>query len=492
MTDVPAAAEAVSRDVIRRLERQARALDPGATRRRRLRAIVGGFIERFLRSLRSAKGFDRAAGSGAGLLELPIAEHGAPLTDVLRVFERDVVRPGAATAAGTHLAYIPGGGLYHSALADYLAAATNKYAGVFLAAPGAVRMENLLVRWAADLVGYPTGAGGHTASGGSIANLTAIATARDARGVTGGEVARSVVYLTDQAHHSIAKGLHLAGLGEAPVRHVALDERYRMRPEALAACIAADRERGLRPWLIVATAGTTDTGAVDPLEAIATIAERERCWLHVDAAYGGFFLLTDHDRRLFRGIERSDSVVLDPHKCLFLPYGSGMVLVREVRHLLDTHAHTGQYMQDTLEGAEEIAPADVSPELTRPFRALRMWLPLVTLGVRPFRAALEEKLLLARHFHARVAELGFEVGPEPELSVAIYRRVPPGATPEEADAINRRLIRAVLDDGRVFLSSTTLNGRVWLRLAAVTHRTHLREIELALRVLGELVQRLPG
>lgn len=471
-------------DQIRRLARQARVLDPGASQRRTLRHAVSATVERFLRRLRTMKGYD--AGDGAGLLALPIGERGVPLSRALEVLECEVLRPGAATASGFHMAYIPGGGLYHGALGDYIGAATNKYSGVLFPAPGAVRMENQLVRWAADLVGYPDGAGGHTASGGSIANLTAIATARDAHGITSAQVPRAVVYVTGQAHHSIAKALHLTGLAEAPVRRIAMDARHRMRPDALSAAIAADRATGLLPWLVVASAGTTDTGAVDPLDAIATTCADAGCWLHVDAAYGGFFLLTATGRALFRGIERSDSVVLDPHKCLFLPYGSGMVLVRDAARLRQTHTHTGSYMQDT-HGTGEASPADLSPELSRPFRALRMWLPLVTLGVAPFRAALEEKLLLARHFHQRIAERGFEVGPVPELSVVIYRWVPPGASAEEANDFNRRLIKATLADGRVFLSSTTLEGVVWLRLAVVTHRTHLREVELAIRVLTELV-----
>lgn len=480
----------MSMERIRQLERQARALDPGATRRRTLRHAVTAFAERFLRRRKTMMGYDLTAGTGAGLRDWPIREDGVPLAEALAVFDREVVRPGAATASGFHMAYIPGGGLYHSALADFLASVTNKYSAIFLSGPGAVRMENQLIRWVADLVGFPATAGGSTVSGGSVANLTAIATARDAHGVSSRTVARSVVYLTTQAHHSLAKGLHLAGLSEAPVRQIPLDDRFRMRADALAEAIAADRAAGLAPWLILANAGTTDTGAVDPLDAIATVAEREGCWLHVDAAYGGFFLLTEQGRRLFTGIERAHSVVLDPHKCLFLPYGSGVVLVRDAQRLVATHAHTGSYMQDTRASQEELAPTDLSPELTRPFRALRMWLPLMVLGVRPFRAALEEKLLLARYFHGKVAALGFETGPEPELSVVTYRWVPPGASEEDTDQFNRALVAAARVDGRVFISSTVLNGRVWLRLVIVTHRTHLREVDIALRMLGELVASL--
>ena len=431
---------------------------------------------------------------GSGLLASPISEEGIPIEAALAHIEHDVVRPGGQPAAPGYIAYIPGGGLYHSALGDYLAAVTNKYAGIFFAGPGPVRMENMLIRWVADLAGYPASAGGNIASGGSIANLVAIATARDAHGVSGAHVSSAVVYLTTQAHHCIEKALRLAGLADVTIRHVALDERFRMRADALAQAITDDRARGLRPWMIIASAGTTDTGAVDPLDAIATIAERERCWFHVDAAYGGFFLLTEHGRRLMRGIERSDSVVLDPHKTLFLPYGTGIVVVRDATPLVTTHRYAGNYMQDALREPGEVSPADVSPELTKHFRALRMWLPLILLGTRPFAAALDEKLLLARYFHEKVRALGFEVGPEPDLSVVTYRWAPTGMSLERANAINQAIIEGVKHDGRVFMSSTMLDGRFTLRLVAVSFRTHRRTIDLALTVLREQVAALtsPG
>ena len=340
--------------------------------------------ERFLRRIETLKAFDDVAHRGAGLLDAPISEQGIPLRDAIALIERDVVRPGANTASGGHLAYIPGGGIYHAALGDYLAAVSNKYAGIFFAGPGPVRMENILIRWIADLVGYPAGAAGNIASGGSIANLTAITTARDAHGLRGADFATAVVYLTSQAHHSIEKALRIAGLGEARIRTVAMDDGYRMRPDALEQAIAADRAQRLRPWLVAAAAGTTDTGAVDPLEAIGTIARRERCWFHVDAAYGGFFLLTEQGKTALRGIEQSDSVVLDPHKGLFLPYGSGIVVVRDGAALVASHDLSGSYMQDALREPSEISPADVSPELSKHFRGLRMWLPLILLGTAPF------------------------------------------------------------------------------------------------------------
>lgn len=491
----PAVATAADSDPlrvrIRELERAGRPLDPGAPRRKVLRQAVVAASERFLRRLDTLKAFDEQPDAGAGLESAPIGEHAIPIEEAIELFEQDVVQPGGNPASGGYLAYIPGGGLYHSALADFLAAVTNKYAGIFFAGPGPVRMENMLVRWVADLVGYPGSAAGVIASGGSIANLTAIGTARDAHGLKGADFANVVVYLTHQAHHSVEKALRIAGLGEAILRYIDMDEGYRMRPDALAARVAADRAQGLRPWLLVAAAGATDTGAVDPLDALADVAEREGLWFHVDAAYGGFFVLTEHGRTTLAGIERSDSVVLDPHKNLFLPYGAGMVVVRDAEAMMATHRYTGSYMQDALrEAGTLVSPADLSPELTKHFRALRMWLPLVLTGVAPFRAALEEKLLLARYFHREVQRLGFEVGPEPELSIVTYRWAPPGVDLEAANRLNQRIVDGARHDGRVFITSTMLDGRFTLRLAVVHFRTHLRTIDLALRVLREQVEAL--
>jgi glutamate/tyrosine decarboxylase-like PLP-dependent enzyme len=474
------------RERILQLERAARPLEPGATRRKHLRNAATASSERFLRKIETVKAFEEVPDAGTRLLATPISENGVPVEQALDLLEQEVVRPGGNPASGGYLAYIPGGGLYHSVIGDFLAAASNKYAGVFFAGPGAVRMENMLIRWTADLVGYPASASGNIASGGSIANLTAIATARDAHNLAGADYAKAVVYTTTQAHHSIDKALRIAGMAEVQIRHVATDDRFRMRPDALADVIAADRTQALNPWLIVAAAGTTDTGAVDPLDAIADIAQRERCWFHVDAAYGGFFLLTQHGRDLMRGIERSDSAVLDPHKGMFLPYGSGIVIVRDGEALARTHRYTGNYMQDALRDPSEVSPADVSPELTKHFRGVRMWLPLIVLGTKPFRAALDEKLLLARYFREQVQLQGFQVGPEPDLSVVTFWRAPPGMSLEQANRLNQQIIDAVRSDGRVFLSSTMLDGRFTLRLAVLAFRTHLRTIDLVLDVLREV------
>ncbi|MBZ0114842.1 MAG: amino acid decarboxylase [Thermoanaerobaculia bacterium] len=493
-------------DQIRQFERAARALEPDASCRKKLRGTVLASTERFLRGIDTLPGYVEVGDPGRGLLDVPIGEFERSPEEVIELLETEVFRPGGNPASPGHLAYIPGGGLYHSALADFMAAVTDKYAGIFFTGPGPVQMENQVLRWVADLVGYPGAAGGNIASGGSLATLTAITTARHAHRLRCADIPSSVIYLTSQAHHCIEKALRVAGLGEAQIRYVAVDDRFRMRAEALAESIVADRRAGLRPWLIAAAAGTTDTGAVDPLNDIADIATRESCWFHVDAAYGGFFLLTEYGRATLRGIERSDSVILDPHKSMFLPWGAGIVLVRDVKLLLAAHGEAaetpsplGSYLQDAQRSDQppgievppgEISPSDVSLELTKPFRALRLWLPLVMLGTGPFRAALDEKLLLARYFQREIAARGFVVGPEPDLSVVTFRWAPPGVDLEESNRLNQAIVDGLRRDGRIFLSSTQLDGRFTLRMAALGVRTHLQTIDQALRILSEQVAAL--
>ena len=246
--------------------------------------------------------------------------------------------------------------------------------------------------------------------------------------------------------------------------------------------IRSDRDNGLKPWLVVASAGTTDSGAVDPLLQISAICREQQCWFHVDAAYGGFFVLCEEGREALPGLGNADSIVMDPHKGLFLPYGSGAVLVRDEELLARAHRYQADYMQDATRPEGGYSPADLSAELSRPFRGLRLWLPLKLFGLAPFRAALAEKLWLARYFHERVSELpGFESGPFPDLSVVTFRYCPPGV---DAEAANRHLLAAVHDDGRIFISSTQINGVFTLRVAILHFRTHRREVDYLLDLLA--------
>jgi glutamate/tyrosine decarboxylase-like PLP-dependent enzyme len=473
---------------IQALEEVASRLEPGPAGREALRSPVVGHSEAFYDRLEDELAYRVTDDKGVGLLDVPIAEEGIGIEAALQIVAEHVDRPGLNPASGGHMAYVPGGGVFASSLGDYLADVGNHYSGVFYATPGAARLENLLVRWMADMIGYPETALGTLASGGSIANLTGIVAARDAMGIGPSEVSRAPIYVTRQVHHCVTKALRLAGLGEAPIRPVPLDERFRMRANELERLVEADREAGLRPWLVVASSGTTDTGAIDPVPAIADVAEAMELWLHVDAAYGGFFLLCETGRELIQGLERSDSIVMDPHKGLFLPYGTGALIVKNGELLARSQHYEANYLQDALSSTEEISPADLSPELTRHFRGLRMWMPLILHGLAPFRAALEEKIQLCRYFYEELGKIpGMERGPYPELSVALYRYLPKDGQPND---FNARLLRAVQNDGRVFLSSTTIDGVYYLRLAVLCFRTHRRHVDLALQILREKIAEL--
>jgi len=350
-----------------------------------------------------------------------------------------------------------------------------------------VRMENMLIHWIGSILGYPKECGGNLASGGSIANLIAIVTARDAKNIGAANIPRSVIYLSEQAHHSVDKAIRIAGLKEAIIRYIPLDEGYRILPSALEKQILKDKKEKLNPFLVVASAGTTDVGAIDPLADIGSIASRHGLWYHIDAAYGGFFVLTTEGKKKLRGIESSDSVVIDPHKGLFLPYGLGVVLVKDIKQLHASHYYNANYMQDARALQEEPSPAEVSPELTKHFRGLRLWLPLKLYGLKPFRACLQEKLDLAKYFYREVRKLGFETGPAPELSVVTYRFIPKD---RDADEFNKWLLSEVVRDGRVFISSTLLDGRFILRFACLAFRTHLSTVDTLLQILKESTAKL--
>jgi glutamate/tyrosine decarboxylase-like PLP-dependent enzyme len=320
-----------------------------------------------------------------------------------------------------------------------------------------------------------------------MAALSAVMTAREAFGIKSRDVADSVVYLTSQTHHTFRKALHITGMGECVLRELKTDDGFRMSPVALQEAISADRANGLRPWFIGATAGTTDLGAVDSLDEIADIAGKEDVWFHVDAAYGGAFALCDEGKRRLKGLERSDSMILDPHKGFFLPGGVGVVLVRDGAKLRDAYHARGTYMQDMFHDTER-SPCDLSPELTRPFRAFRFWLPFKIHGTAVFAAALEEKLVLAQYFHDQISAIaGIEAGPPPDLSIVSFRYVPETGS---ADKFNKALVDAIRDDGRIFLNSTTIAGRYTIRLAILGYNTHLDAVDTALTVIREKIDEL--
>ena len=457
-------------------------LEPSPEEREEMFDRTASYAEAFLTRLPQSKTYVSGR-ERSKQLKQPFSEDPAAFPALLKIIEDAVDFEGINAASGGQMGYIPGGGMFPSALGDFIADISNRYSGVSYASPGAAGMEQQLVRWMTEVVGYPASSGGDLTSGGSIANLTAIVTAREIMKVRARDVETACIYLTGDTHHCVEKSLRAAGLGECPRRLVPMDDKFRMDVSALERLIEQDKAAGYRPWLITASAGTTDTGAVDPVDRIADLAEKHDIWMHVDAAYGGFFLLCEEGRQVLNGMHRAHSIVLDPHKGMFLPYGSGAVLVRDVSWLARAQSYQADYMQDVKKEEGEYSPADLSLELTRPFRGLRFWLPLKLFGLAPFRAALAEKIWLARYFHEQLDELpGWELGPYPELSVVTFRFVPKQG---DADILNQRLIKAVLEDGRVFISSTRIDEKFVLRLAVLHFRTHLEQVNYLLELLRQ-------
>ena len=474
------------RGEIKRLRAETRPLEPNAEQRRALGGQALDHVLAFLDGIEDAPTLRPPEEAFSLRLDPEFTEGGRDPTSVLDYVDACIVKPGIAATSPRFMGYIPGGGLFHAALGDMLAAATNKYSGFAPAAPGAVRIENACTQWLAKVIGYPAGAAGTLTSGGSIANLTAVVTAREARDPDGG----GAVYLTRFAHHCVDKALHIAGRGRAPRRVIATDERYRMSLDALEQALDEDQRNGVRPWLVVASAGTVDTGAIDPLPEIAELCRRYGAWFHVDGAYGGLFTLCDEGHEKLRGIEQADSVALDPHKTLFLPYGTGAVVVRDGQQLLDAFSASAAYIQPFAETDVGPSPSDLSPELTRHFRAMRLWLPLQIAGVAAFRAAQAEKLTLARYFHARLSEIdGWDAGPEPDLSVVAFRYRPKSG---DIDQFNERLIHHIQREGRVMLSGTQIDGSYRLRCAILCFRTHIEHVDECLDALLRGVAALDG
>jgi aromatic-L-amino-acid decarboxylase len=431
---------------------------------------------------------DARAGAPAADLDgaWPLAEEiagtrppatGRPLAELLGVVDAAAARA-IDTAGPGYLAYVPGGGLYAAALADFVACAVNRYVSLADLAPALTAMETSVIRWLCELFALPATSQGILTSGGSIANLSAIVTARTA--LLGDDFLDGTIYVSAHTHQSVAKAAKIAGFPPAAVRTVACTADLGLDPDALRDAIRVDRAAGRRPFCVVATAGTTNTGAVDPIDALATLAAREGLWCHVDAAYGGFFQLTDRGRTRFAGIERADSITLDPHKGMFLPYGTGCLLVHDGERLRAAH-HVGSELFQDLDTARPIPNfADYSPELSRDFRGLRVWLPLHCHGVDAFRAALDEKLDLTRVvFDGLRSTSEIELPWDPPLSIVAFRLA--GAD----DAANRRFLERINASKRIAISSTMIEGRYTLRVCVLSHRTHRDRVEEAVAIIRE-------
>ena len=333
---------------IRRLEKAVSKLELKDRRRSDFNRSVVNFLNSFIDDIDQAKGFENDFSSADEIFNIPFSDKGYPIEDILQLFDKAVISNGIQAASGNHIGYIPGGGVPVAAYGDFIAAMTNKYSGIYYASPGAVNIENHLLNWFADLFGFNKNTfGGNLTTGGSIANLIAIVAARDKHEIRGKDFCKTVIYGSEQMHHCLHKAIRISGLGECIFRNISLDNTYHIDINTLEHQLEKDSLNGLQPFLIIGSAGTTDTGVIDDLEALKKLADLYSCWFHVDAAYGGFFYMLEECKEKHPGIDLADSLVIDPHKGLFLPYGSGAVLVKDKEDLLlNTNEFVNKYYKD--------------------------------------------------------------------------------------------------------------------------------------------------
>ncbi|MDQ2984195.1 MAG: aminotransferase class I/II-fold pyridoxal phosphate-dependent enzyme [Actinomycetota bacterium] len=378
--------------------------------------------------------------------------------------------------------FIPGAGTWPGALGDFIASASNVYAGSWMESAGPSQAELEVLGWFKRWIGYPAGAAGSLTSGGSAANLTALACARER--VAGGMSDRLVIYASDQAHSSVARAARLLGFGSEQLRVLPADSEFRLAPETLAAAIDADVRAGRKPLLVAANGGTTNTGAVDPLPALSAICDEHGLWLHVDAAYGGFAALTERGRDALAGLELADSVVLDPHKWLYQPFECGCLLVRDGESLRAAFEISPTYLKDSESRGAEVNFSDLGIQLTRSSRALKLWVSLRYFGIGAFRRAIDRTLDLAEAARRRVETSdALELMAPPALGVLCFRRRFAGLDEDGLARANARLVAALEASGLGLVSSTRLRERYAIRMCILNHTSGSDDVERVLDFL---------
>jgi aromatic-L-amino-acid/L-tryptophan decarboxylase len=425
-------------------------------------------------------------------LDAVLPSRGTDFDGLLKIFRETIIPFSRQNAHPRMFGYVQSPGTPVAAFAGLLALTLNANLTVWRSAPAPVEIERLTIDWIRQILGFNAGAGGLFVSGGSMANLAAIAAARQAKEDSS---SRLRIYASSETHFSIAKAAALLGIPRENVCHVAVDERFRIRLDDLVAKITADLENSYVPFCVVANAGTVNTGAVDPLAEIREIANRFQLWMHVDGSYGAFAVLAKSARALFAGIEQADSIALDPHKWLYLPVDVGCVIYRAPESARAAFEYEAEYTRIIGEKADEaFAFWDYGPELSRPFRALKVWMLLKGVGLDSLGEAIESNLACARYFESMVrASDDFEMVAPVELSIFCFRNVPVqlrSESPQTIDAFNERLLIALQRDGSSYLSNATLGRRFALRGCVLNYRTTLRDMEILLDDLRRVARSL--
>ncbi len=408
-----------------------------------------------------------------GLLHHPPSNEPSDPHQLLDFLDREIFPNCLHVDHPRFFAFVPSPNNFVSAMSDALASGLNIFNGTWLGGSGAAALEATVIDWLRGFCGLPETGGGILVSGGSVANLTALTAARHA--ILNDRTEGAVVYLSDQTHSSVDRALAVIGFKPDQIRHLESDSHFRLPVEALQQAIQQDRNAGLRPFCVIANAGTTNTGAVDPLNELADICATEKLWFHIDGAYGAAAVICDQGRQLLHGLERADSLSLDPHKWLFQSFECGCVLLRDARQLKATFLVMPEYLRDVRKGDEEIHPCDYGIQLTRGFRALKVWLSLNTFGMNAYRLAVARGFALAEFAEQELRAMpDCQVVTSAQMGIVCFRFA-------EGDAAQSYVIDQMLQEGYAFLTSTRLRGEACLRLCTINPRTSEQDISETIR-----------
>ena len=450
--------------------------------------VVDWLIERIESLRESSLGSELSRAETEKVLREPMPDEPSDFREVFDEYKRKVAPYAFQLDHPRFFAFIPSAPTFAGVLAETLVAGTNFFSGTWLESSGPSQVELIVIDWFKQMLGLPDQAAGLLVSGGSVANLTALAVARHS--MLEDVPADAVVYLSDQTHASVDRALRLLGFSAAQIRRIPSQPDFRMDVPKLQEQIRKDRGEGRRPFAVVANAGTTNTGAVDPLMEIGAVARREELWFHVDAAYGGFAALSERGRKLLSGIEGADSVVLDPHKWLYCPFEAGCVIVRQGRLLPETFRILPEYMRDVAREVQEVNFCDYGLQLTRSFRALKVWMTIKTFGARRLSQIINQCLDLTEYAARRFPESPrFEIITPPSLGIFTFRYIPAKPKPVDPpaemllDGLNRKLVAKIISGQKLMLSSTQLGSRYALRFCVLNHRTRQDDIDEALRLI---------
>jgi glutamate/tyrosine decarboxylase-like PLP-dependent enzyme len=416
------------------------------------------------------------------LMQGPPPEDGTDARLVLERAVRDVLPYAARVDHPRFFAFVPSAPTWPGVLADFVAAGFNVFQGTWLGSGGPSQLELVVIGWIRDWIGYPEAAGGLFTSGGSAASLDALVAAREAAGSPD----RPAVYMSDQSHSALERAARIVGIRRDRVRKIKSDRDFRIDMRALADAVAADRAAGLAPVAVCANGGATNTGAIDPLAEMADFCEAERIWLHVDAAYGGFAVLSERGRLLLAALERADSIALDAHKWLFQPFEAGCLMVKDVRRLEAAFSVRPEYLQDTEWGRDHPNFGDLGLQLSRSFRALKVWMTVQTFGLAAIRRAVARGIDFAERAERYVrASTTLELMSPASLGVVCFRVHPPGAGLDEPalEALNENVQQQVIDSGTAMMSSTRLRGTYSLRLCILNHHTTWEDVRATLAAI---------